>query len=169
LQASKKTMTEIQDFQSNSQYMKYLAKVEAHVRQEQNRMFAIIREKMDQIRNIQIDGLSAEKSRELLTQCIRLEKLKIQDYVFILRDLSDHEGNEDVENPATARPESVVYEFDELMDINTKNLDTNTIATKAIALLYIDKNAKKIIYETEKMIDVINTNPTSYLLLILNR
>lgn len=159
-------MTEIQDFQSNSQYMKYLAKVEAHVRQEQNRMFTVIREKMDQIRNIQIDGLSAEKSRELLSQCIRLEKLKIQDYVFILRDIRDHEGNVDVENPATARPESMIYEFDELMDTNT-NLKTNTIATNAIALLYIDKNAEKIIYETEKMIDIINT--ASYLLLILNR
>jgi hypothetical protein len=163
--------------------MKYLAKVEAHVRQEQNRMFAIIREKMDQIRNIQIDGLSAEKSRELLSQCIRLEKLKIQDYVFILRDIRDHEGNVDVENPATARPESVIYEFDELIDVNTNTntntiatntiatntIATNTIATNAIALVYIDKNAKKIVYETEKMIDVINTNPTSYLLLILNR
>lgn len=160
-------MTEIQDFQSNSQYMKYLAKVEAHVRQEQNRMFAIFREKMDQIRNIQIDGLSAEKSRELLSQCIRLEKLKIQDYVFISKPKGP-DDDVDVENPATARPESVIYEFDELMDTNT-NLKTNTISTKAIALLYIDKNAEKIVYETEKMIDVINTNPTSYLLLILNR
>lgn len=161
-------MTEIQDVQSNSQYMKYLAKVEAHVRQEQNRMFAVIREKMDQIRNIQIDGLTAEKSRELLSQCIRLEKLKIQDYVFIKEGQEDQQRNIDVENPATERPESVIYDFDELMDVNT-NLKTNTIATNAIALLYIDKNAKKIVYETEKMIDVINTNPTSYLLLILNR
>lgn len=157
-------MTEIQDVQSNSQYMKYLAKVEFHVRQEQNRMFAVIREKMDKIRNIQIDGLSAEKSRELLSQCIILEKLKIQDYVFILRDLRDHEGNVDVENPATTRPESVLYEFDELMDVN---LNTNTISTKAIALVYVTEHA--IIYETEKMIDIINTNPTSYLLLFLNR
>lgn len=157
-------MTEIQDFQSNSQYMKYLAKVEAHVRQEQNRMFAVIREKMDQIRNIQIDGLSAEKSRELLSQCIRLEKLKIQDYVFISKPKGQYDDI-DVENPATARPESMIYEFDELMDTNT-NLNTNT-NTNAIALVYVTEHA--IIYETEKMIDAINTNPTSYLLLILNR
>ncbi len=155
-------MTEIQDVQPNSQYMKYLAKVEAHVRQEQNRMFAVIREKMDQIRNIQIDGLSAEKSRELLSQCIRLEKLKIQDYVFISKPKGQYDDG-DVENPATARPESMIYEFDELMDTNT-NLKTNT-NTKAIALVYVTEHA--IIYETEKMIDAINT--ASYLLLILNR